>query len=67
MQLKSPFSVLRIISLQSLQKLLGFVMGRPFTSVMMEATPVAPAKESWISWISFTSKRDSKEGMSGFE
>ena len=46
MQLLRPFSVLRIMSLQSLQKLLGLVIGLPSVSVMMEATPVALAKVS---------------------
>jgi hypothetical protein len=49
MQLIRPFSVLRMMSLQSLQKFDELVIGFPSGWVMIEATPVATENEFCIS------------------
>ena len=58
-QLAQPFSVLRMISLHSVVKLLGRVNGVPSGWVMINATPVAAEKLSWMRCISSSTNRSS--------
>jgi hypothetical protein len=50
-QLASPRGVRRTTARHSRQNRLGRVMARPAVWVVLEATVVAAAKASWISWI----------------